>query len=127
MTRYAIHIDSDSKKNSEDIQVSAAAILVDYFHSDITFIHRVNHMQTADFLIKGQIWEHKAPRGNGKRTIQNSLRNADNQSTMVIIDLRRCKLHPAKALSNIRHELERATKIKKLLVITKTGKVIVIK
>ena len=127
MPTYVIHVDSDSKKNSEDIQVSAAAILAEYFHTDITFIHRNNNLQTADFLIKNQAWEHKAPSGGGKRTIQNSLRKADNQSSLVIIDLRRCKLHPAKSLSNIRYELSKATKIKKLLVITKTGKIIKIK
>ena len=116
-----------AKDEPEPHEISAAAIMVEYFNTDVTVMKRHSYAHKADFLIGNQIWEHKSPTGNGKRTIQNNLRDADDQSKLVILDLRRCKLHPARALSRINHEISKAHTAKRLLVITKSGKVLDIK
>ena len=116
-----------AKDEPKPHELSAAALMAEYFNADILIMKRHPNARKADFLINGQIWEHKSPVGNGKRTIQNNLREADGQSELVILDLRRCRMHPAKALSRIRHEISKAHSVKRLLVITKTEKVLVIK
>lgn len=123
---YQLHIASDIKPEPSDHEISAALILSEYFQTDITFIKR-SHMHTADFLINGQVWEHKSPTGNGKRTMQNNLRDADDQSSFVIMDLRRCKMRPEQAMSRIRYELTKANKIKRLIVIQKNRRILELK
>ena len=110
-----------------DLEESAAKIISNYLNLNITVIKRHPNAHTADFLIDNQVWEHKAPIGDGKRTMQNNLRCADNQSPRVIIDLRRCKMHQTRAISRLKYELTKANKIKRLMVITKTEKVIELK
>jgi hypothetical protein len=92
----------------------------------VIFIKR-GSAKSADFKIGDIVWEVKSPKGNGKKTIQNNLRKADDQSPYVILDLRRIKMHAAQAYNRIRYELSKATKIKRLLVITRRGKVLEIK
>lgn len=108
-------------------EISAAEILAEYFCMNVKMVKRMPDAKTADLRIKGGFWELKSPVGDGKRTIQNNLRKADNQSSNVVIDLRRCKMHEARALSRIKYEIAKASSIKRLLVITKRGKVLEIK
>lgn len=123
---YHLHISSDIKPEPSDHEISAALILSEYFQTDITFIKR-SHMHTADFLINGQVWEHKSPTGDGKRTMQNNLRKADDQSTCIVMDLRRCKMRPDQAINRIRYELAKANKIKRLIVIQKNRRILELK
>ena len=108
-------------------EISAAEILAEYFCGDIRMINRRKNAKIADLKIGNVFWELKSPTGDGKRTMQNNLRKADDQSSRVVIDLRRCKMHEARAVSRLKHELEKANSIKRLLVITKKGKVLEIK
>jgi hypothetical protein len=129
MQKFNVIIPTNVKPYPEDHEVSAAAILADHFQSDIIFAKRHLNSPTADLRVAttGIAWEVKSPKGNSKRTIQNNLRLADNQSENVVMDMRRSKMYYGTALSRIRHELGKAHKIMRLLVITKTGSVIVIK
>ena len=124
MSQFQIHIPSDINPQPSDQEISAARIVAEFFQNDVTFIKRAS-THTPDMLIRNQSWEHKSPCGNGKRTIQNNLREADNQSCFVIIDLRVCKMRQDEAIRRIHYELTKATAIKRLIVITK--KVLVIK
>lgn len=117
----------NTKDEPKPYEISAAVIMANYFNTDVTIMKRHPHAHKADFLIKNQMWELKSPTGDGKRTIQNNLRDASDQSNLIILDLRRCKLHPTRALSRVRYELSKATGIKRLLVIAKSGKVLDIK
>ena len=70
-------------------------------------------------------WELKSPLGDGKNTIKNNLHTARKQSTNVIIDLRRIKMHQIKALSNINHYFtSHRSKICHLIVITKSEEIL---
>lgn len=127
MKKHQLHISSAIKPYLEAREISAAMIMAQYFRSDVTFIKRNSHAKTADFKIGGVVWEVKSPVGDGKRTVQNNLRSAEEQSPNIVMDLRRCKMHIRKAESRIRYELARAHKIKRLIIISKTGKVIEVK
>lgn len=105
----------------------AAKAVSKFFNTKIDFIKRSNTAKSADLLINNIIWEVKSPIGNGKRTMQNNIRTADDQSPNVIINLARCKMRTNVAINRIRYELSRANKVKHLLVVCKNGKVIKIK
>ena len=109
----------------EPHEISAAVILANHFKTTVTFRKRQNQLHTADYLIHNQIWEIKSPKGSGKRTMQNNLRDANLQSQNIIIDLRRCGLTQTQALSRIHEYLGiNRNGIKRILVITKTKTVI---
>lgn len=127
MGKYQIRIPADTVPPPEDHEISAAFIIAEYFQTDVVFIKQQTNAKTADFKIGRTIWEVKSPIGNGKKTIQNNLRAADNQSAYVILDLRRIKMHATKAKNRIKFELSKATNIKQLLVIDKDGKVLEIR
>ncbi len=115
------------KSKLEPHEQEAVKILSQYFCVKVEVIPRVQDLKTPDFKIKGMIWELKSPTGSGKRTIQNNLRDGDKQSQNIILDLSRCKLYELKAIQNAKHELNKATKIKRLIIITKGKQILEIK
>ena len=62
--------------------------------SDIELIppSQIKHYRTPDMMMNGVPWEIKAPEGDGRYTVQNTLQNAAGQSRNVIVDLSRCKM-----------------------------------
>ena len=76
-------------------------------------------VSSADFEMDGLIWELKCPKGKGKYTIRDTLKQASGQSANIVIDLRRLKLEQAKALAQISKYFKIIKKIKRVLIITK--------
>jgi len=74
--------------------------------------------------ISGVKWEIKSPMGNGKRTIDNNFNEARKQSKNIVIDLRRIKMHQSKANARINFYLSMPHHFKRVLVITKSKKII---
>lgn len=105
----------------------AARIMAKYFNADVIFIKKHDTAKSADLKIENRIWEIKSPIGDGKYTMQNNLRDADGQSSNIVINLVRCKMSPEKAISRLNFQLKKAHKVKRLLVILKSGKVVVLK
>jgi hypothetical protein len=126
--KHRIIVPNDVKPKPEKHELEAAEIISEHFKSDVEFIKRANG-KTADIKVvaTGANWEMKSPKGNGKNTIQNNLRKADDQSPNVVLDLCRIKLHQTNAINRAKYELSKANKIKQLLVITKSKKVLVLK
>lgn len=120
---YEIHIPATIIPYPEKYEVSAAGILVRHFNSDVYFVSRKQH-KTPDFLIGNIFWELKSPVGNGKRNIQRTLQDALTQSTNIIFDARRSKLHQNKIRNELQYQFTKTKKIKRLLLITKDGGVI---
>ena len=118
-----IIIPANMKPWPDKREISAAYILVDYFHKDVKFIPRDNY-KTPDFLIGGRSWELKTPTGNGKYNLQHALRNAIKQSENIIVDARFSKLHIAKIKNELGYQLKHSGKIKKMLLIDKKGSVV---
>ena len=86
--------------------------------SDIKGIH------TPDIKMAGLKWEMKAPTGEGKYLIPNTIQKAVRQSPNVVVDLRRTKRHQTKCLRELENEFRKSTSLKRLKIITKNRKVV---
>lgn len=119
-----IIFEGQSRKQLRFHEVNAILLLLDYFDADITCINAGNG-KTPDLRIKGTEWELKSPRGNGVRTIDNIMKKATKQSKNIILDFSRIKMNGNQALSRTRYYLRNNKHgIKKLIVITKSHKII---
>ena len=121
--KYEVIIKTDLQDRPKDHELSAALILAAYFRSDVIFL-RPQTDKTPDIEIDSIKWEIKSPRGDSKKTIENNLRTARRQSLNIVIDLRRIKMHQSKAVSRINFFLSKSHIFKKILIITKSKKVI---
>jgi hypothetical protein len=121
--KYQVIVKTDLKDRPEDHELSAALILAAHFKTDVVFL-RPESRKTPDIDIDGTKWEIKSPRGNSKKTIENNLRTARKQSHNLVVDLRRVKLHQQQVTSRMGFFLSGPHRFKKVLVITKTEKVI---
>ena len=70
------------------------------------------------------LWEMKAPKGEGKYLISNTIPRAVKQSPNIILDLRKTKRHQAKCLAKIQKEFKKSRSIKRLKIITKSRKLL---
>ncbi len=81
-------------------------------------------IKTPDLTIDGVPWEMKAPMGNGKRTVQNTLIRAGKQSENIIIDLRRSKMQENQAIRDFEKEFFATKKLKHMKIITKKEEIL---
>ena len=79
---------------------------------------------TPDIIIDNVKWEMKSPTGETRNTIKNIIQGALRQSVNVILDLRRVKRPMEKCLRDIEREFTHNKKLRRLLVITKSKKVL---
>lgn len=122
--KYRVIVETDFRNRPKEHELSAAILIANYFQTDITFL-RPSCQHTPDLNIKGMKWELKSPLGDGKNTIKNNLHNARKQSTNVILDLRRIKMHQTKALANIKYYFtSHRSQIRHLMVITKSEEIL---
>ncbi len=93
---------------------------------DIELIPKSNKQgeRTADIIMSGLEWEIKAPKGEGKYLIQNTLHRAAHQSENLVIDLYRIKIHQTKCLQELKKNFHDLKRLKRLMIITKTHKII---
>ena len=118
--KYKVILETDFRNRPKEHELSAAILIADFFQTDIIFL-RPTCQHTPDLEINNIRWELKSPLGDGKNTIKNNLHGARKQSVNIIIDLRRIKMHQAKAIANIKHYLtSHHTRIRRLIVITKS-------
>ena len=119
-----IIFEGKSRKQLRFHEVNAILLLLDYFDADITCINP-GAGKTPDLRIKGIEWELKSPQGDGVKTIENILKKAAKQSKNIILDFSRIKMNGNQALSRTRYYLcNNKHGIKKLIVITKSHKII---
>ena len=123
--KYEVIVRTDPEDYPKEHEMSAAFILAYHFKTDVVFL-RPQHARTPDIDVNGTRWEIKSPLGNGKRTIDNNFSEARGQSKNIVMDLRRIKMHQAKASARIRYYLSTPHHFKRVLVITKSKKVVVI-
>ena len=121
--KYRIVIEAQISDSPKDHEFAAAIVIAKYFRSDVTFI-RPAVFRTPDFEVKGVRWELKSPMGNSSRTIENNMRAVRKQSTNIIIDLGRIKIHQRRSVARIQFFLSKPNQFKKVLVATKAQKVI---
>jgi hypothetical protein len=125
--RYKLITPIDIKPRPAEDEQKVAIILAEYFKSNIEFVKR-GSSTTPDIRVGNIYWEIKSPRGNGKYTISDNIRSAKHQSPNIVINLSRTKMTARQAESRIRDFLNNSsTGIKRLILITKTNRVIDIK
>ncbi len=124
--KYKIIVDADISDPPKNHEFAAAIIIAEHLKSDVIFVRSAN-FRTPDFDVKGIKWELKSPMGSSARTIENNMRAARKQSKNIIIDLSRIKLHQQRSISRIQFFLSKPNQFEKILVITKTKKVIEIR
>lgn len=90
---------------------------------DITFLvpNRHKGIKTPDIEMNGLTWEIKCPKGRSSRTIENNLRLALEQSSNIVLDLRRMdgRIPTNKLLSEAERQFSLAKSIRILIVITR--------
>jgi len=123
--KYEVIVKTDLADLPKEHELSAALILAHHFRTNVTFL-RPKYARTPDIDINGVKWEIKSPMGNGKRTIDNNFNEARKQSKNIVIDLRRTKMHQSKVNARISSYLSTPHHFRRILVITKSKKVIVI-
>ncbi|MBQ6394519.1 hypothetical protein IJH97_02085 [Candidatus Saccharibacteria bacterium] len=122
--KYRVIVETDFRNRPKNYELSAAILVAKHFQTDVIFL-RSCCQRTPDLDVKGIKWELKSPLGNGRNTIKNNLHGARKQSTNVIIDFRRMKMHQSKALANIRYYFaSHRSRIRHLMVITKTEEIV---
>lgn len=75
--------------------------------------------RTPDLRMDGVEWEMKAPKSNGKYTLEHSFRSALRQSPNIIFDIRGSKMPQAKCIAEIERRFNDFKKVKRVLIITK--------
>ena len=84
----------------------------------------VEGVHTPDIKMGGIKWEMKAPIGEGKQLMENTIQKALRQSENIIIDLRHAKRHQTKCLRELEKQFKSKKKLRRLKIITKLGKVL---
>ena len=85
---------------------------------------KIPNIHTPDIFMDGVEWEIKSPQGQSKRTIENNLRQALLQSRNVIFDLRRSGVPESDAIGKLEKEFSSNSKLRKLYIITRDGRLI---
>lgn len=96
---------------------------------DVTFIkpRRMKGSKNPDVKINGVLWEMKSPMGKSKKTVANALRRAVKQSRSVIIDAHHIQISDDDVTKELLRNVPLTKSLKRLIMITKTNKVIVLK
>ena len=123
MAKYKVIIQVGLKPFPAQYEISAAALLANYFKSDVEFIPRSNQ-KTPDFEIKNQRWELKSPTGTGKNNIERQLQTGLKQSKNIIFDARRSKIHIVKIRNELNRQFKLSKSIKRLILIEKTRTIV---
>jgi hypothetical protein len=93
---------------------------------DVEFLVPIDEkcVKTPDIKMNGFLWEIKSPKGKGKYTITHAFKKAIKQSENIIFDLRRLNTFDCKAITQLKKQFELIHKIKRLLIITKSNKLL---
>ncbi len=122
---------SSSVKHKQGLYITNGVILQPHEQKTVNFLLNLGYKveliplsknkreHTADIKMLGIAWEMKSPKGEGKYTIQDTLRRASKQSANIIVDLRRTKLHQTKCINELSRQLRLSKNIRHLLVISK--------
>ena len=126
MRKHKVVISNNIANQPSEHELMVALLLTKLLSTDIEFVRTESH-RTPDFIINGELWELKSPKGNSKKTIENNLRSARGQSSNIILDLTRSPMNTTQAVARTRYFLSNTRgcpKIKKLFIIDKTKKII---
>lgn len=107
-----------------------AELCAQWFRSDIAFVLRNGHTTPDIKVLKtGQLWEIKNIKSDGKHAIEDNLRKANKQADNLVVSLLRSSVKDyTRVKSRVKYILNNTNvKFARVLLITKTGKIIDIK
>jgi hypothetical protein len=122
----AVIIPSNLDVLPEPHEIEVAWILARHFSCSVQFMKRIDSykIKTPDIEMLGIQWEMKSPTGNSKTTIRRQFARASKQSKYIVIDSRRSELPETIFENRLRYELSEWRSVKKVILITKAGKVV---
>ena len=92
------------------------------FDVDLIPTSNAEGVHTPDIKMDGLKWEMKAPLGAGRQLMENTIQRALKQSENIIVDLRHTKRHQYKCIRELEKQFVSKKSIKRLKIITKSGK-----
>ena len=123
MADYRVIIPTNLKPSPAAYEISAATLLAQYFKADVEFILRSNY-KTPDLMIDGVEWELKSPTGNGKYNVEHQIKDAVKQSSNIVFDTRRSRIHMTKLRHEVRYQFERIKPVRRFILIDKSEKIV---
>ena len=105
---------------------NATVVFLTELGFNVSLIPRSNikGVHTPDIKMGGLEWEMKAQTGEGNQLMENIIQRALKQSQNIIIDLRHTKRHQTKCLRELEKQFTNKKSIKRLKIITKSGKIL---
>ena len=85
---------------------------------------RTKKVKNPDVLIMGAVWEAKTPISSNKNTIKNRFREAADQASKVIFDLRNIRNGADEAEKQIIELFKGNGKVRRMIVIEKSGRLL---
>ncbi|MEC4185252.1 hypothetical protein VJ918_10565 [Adlercreutzia sp. R21] len=129
MSHHQGNIVAPSHLNILQHEMDAARAIADY-GMDVEFMAQIkgNRAKSADFVAGGVLWEVKSPTSNKLKVVEKHLRGAAHQSHDIIFDCRRMKGLREEAIYNEAAKWAKVlTSVRRLLFISRSGKVTQIK
>ena len=123
-------VPSSLKQYPAPQELEAAWIIANHYNCLVKFLTPIEgyKIKTADFVIKGVLWELKSPISSSRRRcVSGSLDRASEQSKNIIFDARKTQLDDVVIETQLVNELEKRHSIKRLIMITKKHKIIELK
>ena len=111
----------------EDHERLVASILASFFNCTVEFLIPIDDYKrkTPDIVMNGIIFEIKSPTGNSRHTVRNQFDRASSQhASGLILDGQRTKLDDATLKKQIMRELAMRHRIKRVIFITKSQKIL---
>ena len=115
------------KPYPSEVEVRTAKIIAQYFNYPVEFIAPGNgyKQKTPDITVSGVDWEIKTPRGSSlKTTIRGLVKRGAKQSNNLIINGSYSKMDDVTILNRINVEIQRNSKLRRILYISKENAVI---
>lgn len=84
---------------------------------------REKGVKNPDVEMNQQVWEFKAPTGQGKNTVDSQMKRAGKQTERLVLDLRRCELDDKKSIRDVRQGMQ-GRHLTQVIVIDHAGNIV---
>lgn len=84
---------------------------------------REKGVKNPDVEMNQQVWEFKAPTGEGKNTVDSQMKRAGKQTERLVLDLRRCELDDKKSIRDVRQGMQ-GRHLTQVIVIDHAGNIV---
>lgn len=84
---------------------------------------REKGVKNPDVEMNQQVWEFKAPTGEGKNTVDSQMKRAGKQAERLVLDLRRCELDDKKSIRDVRQGMQ-GRHLTQVIVIDHAGNIV---